>query len=80
MAVVISDARRFVLTVVIVGIVLPTLMFWTRLPEPIATNWSSGGHANGSMPKWLWLVIALVWTEADLEVGTSVAVVVVAGF
>ena len=63
---VIRNARRFVFTVVMVGIVVPIVVFWTRLPDPIATLWS-GTEPSGGMPRSMFLVLlpilwCIVWS------------------
>lgn len=34
---------------------VPYLIFWERLPEPMASHWGPGGQADGSMPRWVGL-------------------------
>lgn len=31
---------------------LPYLIFWGRLPEPMASHWGPAGQPDGSMPRW----------------------------
>lgn len=59
----------YVPTIVLAALVIPFLIFWTRLPEPIATHWSDA--PNGSMPKlgvlslvvglWLFFAARAAW-------------------
>lgn len=54
---------------VLAGLTGPFLIFWARLPEPIATHWSDA--PNGSMPKlaalglvvglWLFFAVRAAW-------------------
>lgn len=66
------------------ALISPFLVFWTRLPEPIATHWSDA--PNGSMPKlgalslvvglWLFFAVRAAWptvkhTEWDDPTGET---------
>ena len=37
--------------VLLAACVIPPLMFWSRLPEPVADHWSFGAVPNGSAPR-----------------------------
>lgn len=38
-------------------IVLPLILYWGDLPDPMATHWDLGGQPNGSMPPILLLIV-----------------------
>jgi hypothetical protein len=38
-------------------IVLPLVLYWGDLPDPMATHWDLGGTPNGSMPPMLLLIV-----------------------
>ena len=74
----------YVPAIVLAALVIPFLIFWTRLPEPIATHWSNA--PNGSMPKlgalglvaglWLFFAARAAWptikhTDWDAAAGES---------
>jgi hypothetical protein len=49
----------------VLGLVIPAL-FWSRLPEPVATHFGLNGEPDGSLPRVAWLalmaaVLAVCW-------------------
>lgn len=39
---------------------VPYLLFWERLPDPMASHWGPGSQADGSMPRWASLVMTVM--------------------
>jgi uncharacterized membrane protein len=39
---------------------VPYLLFWERLPDPMASHWGPGSEVEGSMPRWAGLVTTAV--------------------
>jgi uncharacterized membrane protein len=39
---------------------VPYLLFWDRLPDPMASHWGPGSEVDGSMPRWAGLVTTAV--------------------
>lgn len=57
-------------------LVLPFALFWSDLPNPIATHWNLGGDPNGSMPPVVLLLVmvalvAAVWWGVARAVGRT---------
>ena len=62
-----SRSDLVVLGVLILVIVVGPAVFWTRLPEPLATHFGLRGQPDGQLSKILWLVVmtaalALTWS------------------
>lgn len=54
------------LVVFVLAVLAVPALFWTRLPEPVATHFGIDGRPNGYLSRVVWLVImalalALVW-------------------
>ena len=44
-----------------IAVVVPALLtalWWTRLPDPMASHWGPSGTADGSSPRWIFAVLA----------------------
>ena len=40
-------------------ILIPVLIFWGRLPDPVATHWGPGGRPDGNMTKPIFLLLSV---------------------
>jgi hypothetical protein len=53
--------------------VVPWFVWWSRLPDPMATHWSLGGHPNGHLTRLLALTV-LAGVACALALGLVLAV------